>query len=97
MSNWLTLLATLFIQAMVAMALLTLPVMAPVAAKALEVSPALVGALRADLEARDARDASRSVAPLQPAQDALHLDNSNVSIEDSVAQVLQWWQSKQAF
>lgn len=43
MSNWLTLLATLFIQAMVAMALLTLPVMAPVAAKALEVSPALVG------------------------------------------------------
>ena len=43
MSNWLPLLATLFIQAMVAMALLTLPVMAPVAAKALEVSPALVG------------------------------------------------------
>ncbi len=43
MSNWLPLFATLFIQAMVAMALLTLPVMAPVAAKALEVSPALVG------------------------------------------------------
>ena len=43
MSNWFPLLATLFIQAMVAMALLTLPVMAPVAAKALEVSPALVG------------------------------------------------------
>lgn len=43
MSNWLPLIATLFIQAMVAMALLTLPVMAPVAAKALEVSPALVG------------------------------------------------------
>jgi MFS family permease len=43
MSNWLPLIATLFIQAMVAMALLTLPVMAPVAAKALEVTPALVG------------------------------------------------------
>jgi fucose permease len=43
MSNWLPLLATLSIQAMVAMALLTLPVMAPVAAKALGVSPALVG------------------------------------------------------
>lgn len=43
MSNWLPLIATLFIQAMVAMSLLTLPVMAPVAAKALEVSPALVG------------------------------------------------------
>ncbi len=43
MNNWLPLLATLFIQAMVAMALLTLPVMAPVAAKSLSVSPALVG------------------------------------------------------
>lgn len=43
MSNWLPLIATLFIQAMVAMALLTLPVMAPVAAKALDISPALVG------------------------------------------------------
>jgi len=27
------------------------------------------------LEARDARDMSRSVAPLKPAQDALQLDN----------------------
>ena len=43
MSNWLPLVATLFIQAMVSMALLTLPVMAPVAAKDLAVSPALVG------------------------------------------------------
>ena len=43
MTHWLPLFATLFIQAMVAMALLTLPVMAPVAAKALSVSPAMVG------------------------------------------------------
>ena len=43
MNNWLPLIATLFIQAMVSMALLTLPVMAPVAAKDLTVSPALVG------------------------------------------------------
>ena len=41
--NLLPLLATLFIQAMVSMALLTLPVMAPIAAKAIDVSPALVG------------------------------------------------------
>ena len=53
-------------------------------------------ALRADLEARDARDSSRRVAPLKPAQDALLLDNSALSIEDSVTQVLTWWQSKQA-
>jgi MFS family permease len=43
MSSWGPLLITLLIQAMASMALLTLPVMAPVAAKALAVSPALVG------------------------------------------------------
>ena len=53
--------------------------------------------LRADLEARDARDSSRSVAPLKPAQDALLLDNSGLSIDASVDQVLNWWQSKQRF
>jgi len=53
--------------------------------------------LRADLEARDARDTSRSVAPLKPAQDAMLLDNSELGIEQSVVQVLDWWQSKQAF
>jgi 3-phosphoshikimate 1-carboxyvinyltransferase len=53
--------------------------------------------LRADLEARDARDSSRSVAPLKPAQDAVSLDNSSLSIEASVDQVLNWWQAKQSF
>ncbi len=52
-------------------------------------------ALRADLEARDARDTQRSVAPLKPAPDALQLDNSSLTIDASVAQVLDWWQSKQ--
>ena len=56
-----------------------------------------LGSLRADLEARDARDSSRSVAPLQPAQDARRLDNSTLSIEQSVAQVLNWWQQTQPF
>ena len=54
-----------------------------------------ISTLRADLEARDARDTQRSVAPLKPAQDALQLDNSSLSIDESVAQVLTWWQSKQ--
>lgn len=53
--------------------------------------------LRQDLEARDARDSSRSVAPLKPAADALLLDNSDQTIEESVGQVLQWWQGKQPF
>lgn len=42
-NNWLPLAVTLAIQAMVAMALLTLPVMAPVVGQALEVSSAYVG------------------------------------------------------
>jgi MFS family permease len=42
-SRWGPLFITLLIQAMASMALLALPVMAPVAAKALAVSPALVG------------------------------------------------------
>ena len=53
--------------------------------------------LRADLEARDARDKSRSVAPLKPAEDALSLDNSALSIEESVDVVLGWWQQRRPF
>ncbi len=53
--------------------------------------------LRQDLEARDARDSSRSVAPLKPAADALLLDNSDQTIEESVGQVLEWWQGRQPF
>jgi 3-phosphoshikimate 1-carboxyvinyltransferase len=53
--------------------------------------------LRTDLEARDARDTSRAVSPLKPAQDAVLLDNSDLSIEESVDQVLRWWQGKQPF
>jgi 3-phosphoshikimate 1-carboxyvinyltransferase len=59
--------------------------------------PASIADLRADLEARDARDQSRSVAPLKPAQDALLLDNSALSIEASVQQVLAWWQQRRPF
>ena len=56
-----------------------------------------IDSLRADLEARDARDSSRSVAPLKPAQDAQLLDNSGMTVETSVNQVLDWWQGKQPF
>ena len=53
-----------------------------------------IDSLRADLEARDARDTTRSVAPLKPAQDALLLDNSHLGIEQSVQQVLIWQQQR---
>ena len=53
--------------------------------------------LRADLEARDERDRTRSASPLKPAQDAVLLDNSDLSVEKSVDLVLDWWQGKQPF
>ncbi|MDM0070335.1 bifunctional 3-phosphoshikimate 1-carboxyvinyltransferase/cytidylate kinase [Variovorax sp. J31P207] len=56
-----------------------------------------IDSLRADLEARDLRDSSRSVAPLKPAPDARLLDNSHQTIEQSVVQVLAWWQEVQPF
>jgi 3-phosphoshikimate 1-carboxyvinyltransferase len=53
--------------------------------------------LRAELEARDARDTKRAVSPLKPAQDALRLDNSSLTIEQSADRVLQWWSERCAF
>jgi len=50
-----------------------------------------------DLEARDVRDMSRLTAPLKPAEHAKLLDNSDLSIEKSVHQVLDWWQSTRPF
>ena len=58
---------------------------------------ATLDSLRADLEARDARDMSRSTAPLRPAVDVRLLDNSDLSIEQSLGLVLDWWQGKQPF
>jgi 3-phosphoshikimate 1-carboxyvinyltransferase len=58
---------------------------------------ATLPSLRADLEARDIRDSSRSVAPLKPAQDARLLDNSDLTVEKSVGLVLAWWRGKQPF
>jgi len=56
-----------------------------------------LSSLRADLEARDARDSSRITAPLRPAEDARLLDNSDLTVEQSVNDVLDWWLDKQPF
>jgi len=58
---------------------------------------ATLDSLRADLKARDTRDSNRSVAPLKPAEDALLLDNSDLTIDKSLETVLNWWQGKQPF
>jgi cytidylate kinase len=47
--------------------------------------------LSQELEARDRRDAERSTAPLKPAEDACQLDSSELSIDEVVAQVLNWY------
>ena len=56
-----------------------------------------IDSLRADLEARDARDRNRSASPLVPTEGAFMLDNSALSIEASVEAVLEAWQERRPF
>ncbi len=51
------------------------------------VSVTFAGLLR-EILARDARDAQRTVAPLRPAEDAVLIDTTGLSIEEVVEQVL---------
>ncbi len=60
-------------------------------------NPATMESIQQDLEARDARDTSRQAAPLKPADGARLLDNSDLSIEESAAQVLEWWRGSRPF
>ena len=53
-----------------------------------------LGALSRDLAERDARDASRAVAPLAPASDSQVLDSSGLSVEAVADKVLQLWRNK---
>ena len=53
-----------------------------------------LSALSRDLAERDARDASRSVAPLVPASDAVQLDSSDLSVEEVVAILLRWYRER---
>jgi cytidylate kinase len=52
-------------------------------------------ALVADMQARDARDSARAVAPLKPAPDALLLDTTHMDIESAVQAVLAHYRSQQ--
>ncbi|MBO4330282.1 MAG: (d)CMP kinase, partial [Rhodocyclaceae bacterium] len=53
--------------------------------------------LCADMRARDARDTNRAVAPLQAAQDAVLLDSSGLTIEQTLEQALALWHGTQPF
>jgi cytidylate kinase len=43
-----------------------------------------------DIAQRDARDATRSVAPFKPAPDARTIDSTDLTPEEVIARVLQW-------
>lgn len=45
-----------------------------------------------DLRERDARDSSRSVAPLKPTQDSHWLDTTALGVDQAVDQILLWYQ-----
>ena len=44
-----------------------------------------------DLNERDARDASRTIAPLKLAEGAHLLDTSDLSADEAVERVLHWY------
>jgi 3-phosphoshikimate 1-carboxyvinyltransferase len=52
---------------------------------------ATLGNLLEDIEARDARDANRGVAPLLRCDDARLLDTTGLTIDEAVQQVVDWF------
>jgi cytidylate kinase len=44
-----------------------------------------------DLRERDTRDTNRSTAPLKPAADARTLDTSGLSVDQTVEQIIGWF------
>jgi cytidylate kinase len=45
--------------------------------------------VREDLERRDRADSTRRVSPLQPAEDALVLDTTNLAVADIVSKIVE--------
>jgi cytidylate kinase len=60
-------------------------------AKGIDVS---IERLLEELEARDRRDSSRSVAPMMAADDAVHVDTTQLDIDAVVETILALWQKK---
>jgi len=48
-----------------------------------------IGDLLLDINARDERDSSRAVAPLRPADDAVVIDTTCVSVPQVVSEILK--------
>ncbi|MBT3197618.1 MAG: cytidylate kinase, partial [Gammaproteobacteria bacterium] len=54
-----------------------------------------IRALQEEIEERDRRDSERSASPLRPADDALELDTTEMSIEEVVEKVMALAQASQ--
>jgi cytidylate kinase len=52
---------------------------------------ATLAALSRDLQERDRRDATRTVAPLVPAPDARQIDSSTLTVEEVTGRILGWY------
>jgi cytidylate kinase len=59
-------------------------------------NPVTLQSLLRDIRERDARDSGRPAAPLRPAADAIILDTTNLSIEASIAFVLERYRALEA-
>jgi 3-phosphoshikimate 1-carboxyvinyltransferase len=55
---------------------------------------AMLDDLLRDLKERDHRDATRDIAPLVPAEDALTIDCTSLDIDETVERVLAAWRSR---
>jgi len=53
-----------------------------------------LAAVLRDIEARDEQDINRASAPLRPADDALIIDSTSLSIDEVVAQIVAYYHSK---
>jgi len=49
-----------------------------------------------DLMSRDQRDIKRAAAPLKPAQDAVQIDSSDLTVEQTVAKVMDLWRQRKS-
>ncbi|MBT7227776.1 MAG: bifunctional 3-phosphoshikimate 1-carboxyvinyltransferase/cytidylate kinase, partial [Gammaproteobacteria bacterium] len=54
---------------------------------------AILPALLRDLKERDRRDSERAISPLKPAEDAIVIDTTDLTIEQVVSQVLEYYVS----
>lgn len=56
--------------------------------------PANIAGLSKELAERDARDASRPVAPLKQCADAHLLDTTDLTVDEAVDRILGWWRAR---